>query len=378
MKHSSSKVKLVKLSFMCALCIGIYIYFRSNISYLHVEDLYIPSAIGVDITKFSKNDVEYAAGISAYIFSQDGAGKSTVQLGKSITLPQTRQDRQLHSDHKFILGLEKVDIFSADFAKYGINPFINVTFQNSNINDTSNTCVFGGKIEELLNTKLESYPSIGDFLEGLLKKSTDYNFFSDNYKLMDIYVRLDAEGRNIVLPYVSLVGKEPRITGMALFNKDKMVKVLDIEDTRILNLLRENNVRGIFSLKHSSKEYLDYYAASKRKVKCTKVGNKYKFLIELDLTGDIASNTLMPNINNNEDMRNKFQEAMTKDIESSCNKFIEKMQKEYKVDCLELGRVAASKYGRRTGVDWNKIISEQAQIDVKVKAKINSTGRGEY
>lgn len=378
MKNSNAKVKLIKLSFIFILCIGIYIYFRSNISYLPVEDLYIPSAIGADITKFSQNNIEYQAGISAYLFSQDGTGKSTVQIGKAATLPQTRQSRQLHSDHKFILGLEKVDIFSEDFAKYGINPFINGTFQNSNINDTSNTCVFDGKIEELLNINLESYPSVGDFLEGLLKRSTDYNFFSDNYKLMDIYVRLDAEGRTVVLPYITLKEKEPRIIGMALFNKDKMVKTLNIQDTRIMNLLRENNVRGMFSLKYSPKEYIDYYPTSKRKVKCTKVGDKYKFLIELDLMGDIVSNTLIPDISHNEEMRNKFQDAMSKYVEASCNKFIEKMQKDYKIDCLELGRIAASKYGRRSGVDWNKVISEQSNIDVKVKVKINSTGRGAY
>lgn len=378
MNYPSAKWKLRKLSAIIFLCIAIYTYFRSNVDFLSVEDLYVPSAIGIDINKFSRNDVEYEAGISAYLFSQNSSNNSTVQMGRAETLARTRENRQLHSDHKFILGLEKVDIFSSNFAKNGINPFINVTFQNSNINDTSNACVFHGKIEDLLKAKIDNYPSVGDFIEGLLKRSTNYNFFSDNYKLMDIYVRLDAEGRNIVLPYIALIEKEPRIVGMAVFNKDKMTKILDIKDTKIMNLLRENNVKGMLTLKHSPKENIDYYATSKRKVKCTKIGDKYHFLIELDLVGDISANTIFPHIAHDETMRSKFQADMIRQVESSCNGFINKMQNEYKVDCLELGKVAAAKYGRRTGVDWNKVISEQSQIDVKAKVKIVSTGRGAY
>jgi hypothetical protein len=43
------------------------------------------------------------------------------------------------------------------------------------------------------------------------------------------------------------------------------------------------------------------------------------------------------------------------------------MQNDYKLDCLALGRVAAAKYGRHTGTDWNKAVSE-AEIVVKCKS----------
>ncbi|MDP4179223.1 MAG: Ger(x)C family spore germination C-terminal domain-containing protein, partial [Bacillota bacterium] len=60
-----------------------------------------------------------------------------------------------------------------------------------------------------------------------------------------------------------------------------------------------------------------------------------------------------------------------------CEEFINKMKTDYKVDCLELGRVAAAKYGRRTGTDWNKVVMD-SDIKINVKVKLNKQGRGDY
>jgi hypothetical protein len=53
------------------------------------------------------------------------------------------------------------------------------------------------------------------------------------------------------------------------------------------------------------------------------------------------------------------------------------MQKKYKVDCLELGQFAAAKYGRHTGTDWNKAVSN-SKIIVKAKVSIEKVTRGTY
>jgi hypothetical protein len=68
---------------------------------------------------------------------------------------------------------------------------------------------------------------------------------------------------------------------------------------------------------------------------------------------------------------------MEEKIEKMCYNFLEKMKKDYKVDCLELGRVAAATYGRNTGVDWNEIVSN-SDIKVNVKVNIDRYGRGDF
>ncbi|MCS4470495.1 hypothetical protein JQ032_12725 [Clostridium botulinum] len=53
------------------------------------------------------------------------------------------------------------------------------------------------------------------------------------------------------------------------------------------------------------------------------------------------------------------------------------MQNEYKVDALNLGSVAAAKYGRNTGVDWNQIVSD-SEIELDINMRLIRGGRGTF
>lgn len=53
------------------------------------------------------------------------------------------------------------------------------------------------------------------------------------------------------------------------------------------------------------------------------------------------------------------------------------MQNEYKIDCLELGREAAAKYGRGENIDWDEVVCN-SKIQVNVNVKLTGIGRGDY
>ncbi len=203
------------------------------------------------------------------------------------------------------------------------------------------------------------------------------HFFSEDYQLVDVFVREDAEGRSIVLPYIELEDDNIKFTGMAIFQKDKMIGKLNTKDSDTLNLLRRHNVKGILSLQKNYKEYINYKAHVKKNVKCTKKDGKYSFIINLNFQGEIVSNELYKDINSKVDVEKQFEKDMSEKIEFMCNDFINRMRTQYKSDLLELGRVAASKYGRNKGTDWDKVISE-SEIKVNVKVNIDKVGRGDY
>jgi len=167
------------------------------------------------------------------------------------------------------------------------------------------------------------------------------------------------------------------ITGMALFNKDKMVTKISIDELKIMNIMRENDVHGILSLQTAPKDVISYYATSKRKISCTKEGDKYKFTININLNGDIINDSLYKDLQKDPKKNDEFNKAMADDVKKNCNNFIIKMKNQYKVDCLQLGQIAAAKYGRQTGVDWNSIVCN-SEIEVNVKVNILKTGRGDY
>ncbi|MCY6355149.1 Ger(x)C family spore germination protein [Clostridium sp. ZS2-4] len=357
-------------------CIGIYIFFASGTVSVPSEEIAVPSTIGFDLER-KGSEVEYSIPIAVYNYTGKEIPSTIIQTGVGKTIGGTREDRQLGSDLKFLLGLEKVLIWGEDIARFGIESSIDMLFANPNVNDTGLNAVCKGKSMDILKFSVEGYPNAGDYIENLLTHAKEFNFFSDNYKLMDIYVRIGAEGRTLVLPYIEIIDKKPKITGMAVFNEDKMVTTLGMKDTKILNLLKEDNVKGMLSIRKNTAEYIDYYPTSKRKVSCEKIDDKYKFIIYLSLNGDIINNNLYEDIANKPAVQKKFINDIEKKTTETCYEFIDKMQNDYKIDCLALGTVAAAKYGRHTETDWNKIVSE-ADIIVNVKVKLDKFGRGDY
>lgn len=366
-----------KFSFILITCILLYAFFLYGNTYVPIESLGIPSMVGADIKKGPNGNVEYEFQSSIYNYGNNKLNKDLILESTSGTIGKARGSRQLQEPAKYISGLEKVIVCSDAFSAYGLSNLIEILFSTETVTDTTMFAVCKGKTIDIVKFQIEGYSNPGDYLEGLLKGLEAHNFFSHNYKLMDIYMRLDSEGRNLVLPYIEIKDDKLQVTGMAIFKKDKLERVLDIEETRIMNLLRENNVFGNLSLNQSSDKYIDFYAKSSRKVKCSKEDDKYVFDIQINLSGNLVSNSMYDKLASTPGKIKEFEEAMSKSVEESCKEFLNKMQNEYKIDTLELGRVAAAKYGREKDVDWDKIVSNST-INVSVKTKINRFGRGDF
>lgn len=381
------KKKKIIIMFLVPLIVSVY---AEKLKVTPMEEFNIPIAIGGDINKELKGEVQYSIPISIYNFKKKEKGNiaittrketstgeiiSSISKGKASNIGETREDRQLNSSKPFLIGIEKVAMLSEEQAVYGILNIINIFFNDAKTNDRGVFAVCKGKAEDILKFEVEGYPSSADYMEGMIRNARNYNFIFEEYNLLNIYVTLDSEGKNLVLPYLEIKEENIDFTGMALFKEDKMAYVLPMEESKIMNILREKKGKGILSLQEGPDKYINYDAIVKRKVKCSKREGKYEFYIELDFQGDIIENTLYKDME--KEKEKEFEKLMGKKIEKTCNDFLEKMKNVYKIDCLNLGMYAAAKYGRETGVDWNKEVSN-ADIKVSVKVKIDRMGVGEY
>jgi len=337
-----------------------------------VENLQIPVGVGADIDSANTYKVPFLA----YSFEDDKI-TSRIYNGNSKSLGETRENRQLKSATKSMIGLTRVFVFSEHIAKFGLRNFLDICINNANINDRALCVICKGTSEDMLQYKVEGYPNSAEFIDGMVKNLQEFNFFSLQYTLIDLLVRVDTEGRNALLPIVEIKDSTIETTGLAIFKKDTMVGKADLKEARIINILKENNVKGILTLQKDSKKFINCYTVSKRKMKCDKINGKYKFIITLDLKGNIVSNELYDNINNDHTVLKKFEEDMKIDVEKMCNESINKIKCEYKTDVLDLGRIAASKYGKGTGTDWNKVICD-SDIEVNVKFSVITEGRGDF
>lgn len=376
--------KKIIIIFLMILLASIY---GEKLKVIPMEEFNIPIAFGIDINKELNGNVQYNIPYSIYNFKKKGKGSamstdeeiteqsSNILIGNGSSLGDTREERQLSSSKITLIGIEKIVLISEEQANYGILNLTNIFFANAKINDRGLFAVCKGKAEDMLKFKVEGYPSSADYMEGMVRHATSYNFLSDNYTLLNIYVTLDSEGENLVLPYLEIKDKDIAFTGMALFKGNKMAYMLPMEESKIMNILREKKGKGVLSLQEGPDKYISYDARVKKKVKCNKREGKYEFTIELNFQGDIIGNTLYKDIK--KENEKEFEELMEKKIEKRCSGFLEKMKNSYKIDCLNLGMYAVAKYGRETGVDWDKEISN-ADIKVNVKVEIDKMGMGQY
>lgn len=360
--------------FIILIIIGVVVFYSYDILNVPIEESAISFGIGVDVEKALKENINYRITYNIYKFSQDKV-YSYNRIAEANTIGENRQDRQLKIDRSYTADIERMLIINEEVGVYGIDSLVNIFFNNPRLNDKGLIVVSKEKAEDIIKFKVEALPSSAEYIEGLIKEAIYYNFYSQDYTFLDLFTKLTSEGENIVLPYVEIRNNKIELVGVALFKKDKLVQVLDVYETKIMNALRENKTRGIFTLKKEEQKYVDYRAIIKKKVKCYKEQDKYNFIIDLNITGDITTNTLYEELDKK--AIRSFEEDMAKDIEEKCNTFIKKLQSQYKVDCLELGSVAAAKYGRDTGVDWNEEVSKSS-IKVRAKVKVDNIGRGQY
>jgi Ger(x)C family germination protein len=341
------------------------------------EQLDVEIALGVDVEKITENAYKYIVTRCVYVFEEEKklTSKVIISIGDSFGI--SRENRAQLANKSSISGSEKLYILGEEYAKVGMRASVDILLKNPRVNDTGIFVVSRSKSSEIMEYEIEGYPSSADYIEGMIKNQTEANFFTKEFDAMNMYVRLDSEGRSVLLPYIELNEEGLMITGEAVFKEDKMITKVDIKDSRIMNMLTFNNVRGTITMQNDPKSYIDFAAKSNKKVKCIKKDDKYNFLIDLKLEGEIMSNTLKDRLALDSTAIKEFENDMAEQVKEECYKFIGKMKKEIKVDCLELGRVAAAKYGRRKGTNWDEVISNST-IDVNVKVKVDSHGRGDF
>lgn len=341
-----------------------------------VENLEIPVGVGIDIEK-SAGETIYDIPIMIFNFQDNGQITSSLMHAKAPNIGETREIRQVKSSKKYLLGLTRVFVFSEDISSSGVRNVLDILFNNPDINDQSACVICKGKAADILNYKVNGYTTSAEYIDEMIKNLNDFSFTPKQYSLTDMIVRMNLKDRTTMLPYIEITSDGLRVTGYGVFTKDKLSKILNINEAKVINLLKENNVKGMLALQKDSKKYINFYATSKRKVSCSKQNGKYVFTIKLKLKGDIVSNELYGNMNFNNDDIKRFESDLSKSVKNMCLDMIYKMQNVYKMDMLDLGRVASAYYGANSDANWNKIISDSI-INVDAKVIVDKEGRGDY
>lgn len=153
----------------------------------------------------------------------------------SDTILKGISEININNNHKLMFHHNQIRLFGIDLAKHGVKKYLDMLLRDQQARLEVPFAVVDGRAEDLLSVKLPTEPISGLFLgsmfEDLAKTSMHYKV-----RLIDFINRILDEGAAPVMPIIKLTDaeedkKEVIMTGMAVFNDDKMIGQLTLDET---------------------------------------------------------------------------------------------------------------------------------------------------
>lgn len=337
------------------------------------EELAMIIGLGYDIEDKDSN-YKYKDTSETFIFKGEKKIEHEVLSGKSKSIYSTEHELQMRLGRKWVIGTELLYLIGEERARYGIKDLIDSQIRDPERKILAGIAVTKQPAESIYRLNPIALSTIAEDIRGILNFAKIDNFFPVNNNVSDFLEMYYQEGRKIVIPYMEMVEKEVQITGLALFKEDKMVKQVKLDEARLINLLRNSGSNGYIGINLPEKnEYYEGYFKNKVKAKVSKLDNKLKYDVFVNLDGPLKVNTVDKKLINKKEVEH-IQEVFSEKIQMDLMTEVEKMQKEYGTYWIDLGKYAVAKYGRKSDYASDKVFRD-AIIDVHVNVKISTIGQ---
>lgn len=267
------------------------------------------------------------------------------------------------------LGHLRLLVFGEDFAKKGIEKYMDPIVRNPRVTRECNVVVLEGKASDLYGIQSPGNPFPVDYLVSLIDTNTGIDHTMDiNFR--DFFEMLHTPGVEPVACYgrISENKKEININALAAFRGDKMVGTIEGMEVNSFILLKNKSHEGFITVGQASggsnqhSMTMNYHSA-KTKVKAQLKGDKPYLDVNIKLEGDLVeSTTKAPTLNSEiiKGAEQQFSKALEKDV----NNLIDKCQHKFKSDIIGFGQYYHAFYP--------KFAKEHSWLDVFPTAEIHT------
>lgn len=348
---------------------------NKNNQFAQIEDIDFVAGVGYDLNTDMDKKI-YSLPVLVYDYSKGGSSEGHLIEAKASTPVESRVNRQLHSGKKFSLGTEKVYIFSKKVALDGLEVPLDGLMKNNQVSNSALVITTSNDPKDVLSMKIPGYPTAPDYIAGLVKSLQAYSYFSRKHSLFTAYIDNSTEGRKFIVPNMDMINDKLYFTSMSVFDKGKLVTSIPVTLMKYVNTLRNDTGSGIATFFLDDNNFLTFTVNFKRKVDCTKnKDGSFNFDITVDVKGTVANNNTSIKATSSPSEKKQLEKRLSDYMKSNLLDFVDIMKSEYKMDLLNLGYVAAAKYGRHKVTNWDEEILKSS-ININVNFKINRFGLG--
>jgi spore germination protein KC len=312
--------------------------------------------------------------------------EKVVTTGKTIY--EAIRKANLEFDRKGFFAHNKVILIHEDVAKEGMLSVLDSFKRGKQVRGFVYICIAKGsqarKILESTSSGIESQPAI--HIKNMIE-NTNYQFTAAKIDLLNFYKQSLSSGIDPVVGVFefeenNVSNKHVKLSGGAVFSKDKLVGFLDEKETRGYLLGKGNVDSGALSVQSPiDEERFESVEIKKASAKITpKIkGDNISFAISVTADGIIVEQQPTGSFNSTsaqlEHMK-KIEGKMEQVMEDEINNAIEKAQKQLKADIFGFG----STLNKKNPKTWNKVKKDwiekyhDAPYTVSVNITLNSTG----
>ncbi|MDF2519525.1 MAG: germination protein Ger(x)C family [Clostridia bacterium] len=351
---------------------------------VEIEDRIFVLGIGVDKVKEEEKvhpDDKYAINFASPIVSslKDGGGETfntykTMSEIFTFGLNQMyeRMDKKLSFQHTRIL------LFGDDILKDDIlfREVLDAIGRSHEFHRNMYVFAVPGRTEEVFKVK----PVFTKFLATYIAGVADNNLYQSSILKVpayDMYNELtDTEG-NVIIPVIKPAKEEIKVSGARVIKNYKLIGNLDDRECETLNWLRDEANGGLIEGEHEGVKLPFIYYEFKTKMELTKVeGDKIYITFSMDAEGSSEEYIWGRNLLDQE-VLNKAETAIEKNIEKRGEDLVRKFQKEYKVDLIGISSFIRKYHPniyKTIEKDYDNFFENNIVVDIKADAVIRRVG----
>jgi spore germination protein KC len=344
-------------------------------NYSEVDDIAIVSGVGID-----KGKSEGELAVTVEIVDTKKGSKSNQSGIKMLTLSgPTIFDivRGMISitGEKLFWSHSKVIVISEELAREGVIRVID--WYNRDTETRSDVYIFVSKektAQEVisLSSVTESILAYELAQQMRIEKNTST---APVVEIFDFIDKLEASGEYAMAPLIYIHEqnkiKNARVSGTAIFNKDKMAGTISGDETKFMLFARDEIKGGVLPLNDEKGKPAFSLEILSNRTKVKPVWNDGKLQMQINTVTQVGLDEVMaPKEFNDINSKKVLEKRAGKELQQQILSVIHKVQKDYQADIFGFGELVHE----RMPENWKKIKQnwrqEFTQLDVVVNSKV--------
>ncbi len=351
-----------------------------------LNELGIVAAIGLDKDTKTGNILLTSQIVRPGALEKKGGGGNEppyeIVITSGTTIFEAIRNTVREFDRRSFFSHVKVIVISEELAREGLNDVIDLITRSHELRKTAWLVISSGsRAQDMLGIKHGIDKIQANYMLGIIKRDKISPYVTTS-SVMDFIKKMPGEVIQPVTGVFKIVnvesippeGTQPekkegiKLTGTAVFKKDKLIGFLNEEETLGFSILSKNKKNvpiNVPSPLNDKKEICIEIVNIKSNIKPVIIGNKISFNIEVKVEGNIAEvqdNIDVSNLEIFDKVNVKFSEFIQNELEIA----LKKIQGDLKIDTLGFGNSLQRKYPKY----WNDIKGQWDTIFPTVAYKL--------